>query len=241
MSTRRTDRQGFGVATLAALSLPALVLVGSMALSFQSSTARRFTSTVWMSYVGLELAEAAVAEASHFLKPADIFADELFGGVGRHADPANELARMMVADALPPLITQKAYREVQDQSGATVAKMLVAFVVPQAKPTFVQVPGLARKLAAENRGVLLDRPEDLAVRVRPLSFRREFIARDESWVNWGVVQFSVKVRTRELRGISTHTLLVDRRFSLRTGQPAGAELVKVSSQNLRATVTKEDR
>lgn len=241
MSTRRTERKGFGVACLAALSLPAIVLVGSMALSFQSSTARRFTSTVWMSYVGLELAEAAVAEASHFVKPADIFNEELFGAVARAQDPATELAKLMVADTLPSGISQKAYREIQDLAGAPVAKMLVAFCVPQAKPTFVQVPGLAKKLAAENRGILLDQPDDLKVYVRPLSFRREFISRQETWVNWGVVQFSVKVRTRELKGLSTHTLLVDRRFTLRPNQPAGAEVVKISSQNLRTSVTQEDR
>lgn len=226
---------------MAALSLPAIVMVGAMALSLQSSTARRFTSTVWMSYVGLELAEAAIAEASHVLKPADIFAPELFGNVARTSDPASELAKMMVADSLPPAITNKAYREIRDDAGALAAKMLVAFMVPQARPTFVQVPGLARKLAAENQGVLLDRPEDLAVRVRPLSFRRDFLAREEAWVNWGVVQFSVKVRTRELKGITTHTLLVDRRFTLRANPPAGSEIVKVSSQNLRTTVLQEDR
>jgi hypothetical protein len=238
---KRIERKGFGVAVIAALSLPAVVLVGSMALSFQSSTARRFTSTVWMSYVGLELAEAAVAEASHFLKPADIFNEELFGGVARAQDPATELAKMMVADTLPRAIDQKAYREIQDLAGAPVAKMLVAFRVPQARPTWVQGRGLAKKLAAENRGILLDQPDDLKVYVRPLSFRREFISRNETWVNWGVVQFSVKVRCRELRGISTHTLLVDRRFSLRSNVPAGEEIVKVSSQNLRTTVTQEDR
>lgn len=226
---------------MAALSLPAIVMVGAMALSFQSSTARRFTSTVWMSYVGLELAEAAIAEASHVLRPADIFAPELFGGIATSADPANDLAKMMVADSLPAAIKNKAYREIRNDAGGLAANMLVAFVVPQAKPTFVQVPGLARKLAAENRGVLMDQPEDLAVRVRPLSFRRDFLAREESWVNWGVVQFSVKVRTRELKGVSTHTLLVDRRFTLRASPPAGSEIVKVSSQNLRTTVIQEDR
>ena len=51
MSVKSTDarsRKGFGIPTLMALALPAIIMVGSMALSYQSSTARRFTSSIWI-------------------------------------------------------------------------------------------------------------------------------------------------------------------------------------------------
>ena len=234
-------RRGFGVACVAALTLPAMIWVGSVGLSYQSSTARRFTSTVWMSYMGLELGEAAIAEASHVLKPADLFDPQVFPAVAATEDPAPVLLKAMVADQLPADLIGRDYRVITDEAGAEACKMLVAFRFPARAARTVRVPGLARKLAAQNPGVLLDTPEDLAVQVRPLSFRREYYSAVHSWVNWGVVQFGVTVRTRELKGISAHHLRVDRRFTLKSGPAKGEEVLQVSSHNLRTFVVQEDR
>jgi hypothetical protein len=244
MSTRPTDRRrkGFGAACLSALALPAIVMVGSLGLSYQSSTARRFTSSVWMSYLGLELAEAAVAEASHVLTPADLFDPQLFGEVSRSKDPAKTLLTAMVADKLPAEISTREYRDVLDESGGLACRMLTAFMFPRSvKPRIVKVPGLALALAKRNPGVLTESPEDLQVVCRPLSFRREYYSNVGGWVNWGVVQFVVTVRTRELKGISAHRLLVDRRFTLESDPKPGEEMLKVSSQNLRTSIAQEDR
>lgn len=235
----RLTRRGFGVACLAALTLPAVMMVGSLGLSFQASTARVFTSTVWMSYVGLELCEAAIAEAAHFLEPADVFDPALFPEVSRAVDPGLVLLTQMVDDRLPD-VPGRAYRTIEDETGAEAARMLVAFTFPKFTRV-VKGRGLARKLAAENRGVLLDRPEDLRVTVTPLSFRRDYYAREMQWRNWGVVQFAVSVRTRELKGVSIHRLRVDRRFTLKSKLEPGAEAMTVSSHNLRTFVSQEDQ
>lgn len=237
----RLTRRGIGVACVAVLTLPAVMMVGSMGLSFQASTARVFTSTVWMSYLGLELCEAAVAEASHFLEPADVFDPALFPEVAQATDPGAVLLTRMFDDRLPA-VPGRAYRSIEDDTGTEVCKMLVAFTFPRpAKPRVVKGRGLARKLAAANRGVLLDRPDDLQVTVTPLSFRREYVAADLKWRNWGVVQFAVHVRTRELKGISVHRLRVDRRFTLKSKLKPGAEAMTVSSHNLRTFVVQEDQ
>lgn len=229
------------MACVAVLTLPAMMMVGSLGLSFQSSTARLFTSTVWMSYLGLELGEAAIAEAAHCLKPEDVFDRALLPEVASAADPAAVLICAMVEDKLPAAIVDREYRDILDQSGTVAAHMNVAFRFPRAvKPRWVPVPGLARKLAAENRGVLVDSPTDLAVAARPLSFRREFYKERGYWVNWGVVRFAVTVRTRELKGVTAHRLLVDRRFTLKSRPEPGEEMLKVSSQNLRTAVVQED-
>lgn len=239
MSTKCIDRQtrGFGVASLAVLTLPVVILVGGMGLSFQSSTARSFTSTVWMSYLGLELAEAAVAEASHFLKPSDVLA-AVYPDVDGDADPASTLVQAMAADKVPGGVLQPDYRTIEDAGGNPESKLLVGFHFPDAAAHAVPGQGLARTLAAENPGVV--DPQSIVVTARPLSFRREF-RKGWGWVNWGVVQFTVTVKTRELKGISAHTLCVDRRFTLKVRPKKGEEILTVSSRNLRTTIIQEDR
>jgi hypothetical protein len=222
------------------MTLPAVILIGSLALSFQSSTVRRFTSTVWMSYVGLELAEAAIAEASHFLQPADLFDRSLFPVVASSADPGGELVKSMVAGDLPSQLTC-AYRDVLRADGTLADHMQVGFLFPDRPPVKVKVPGLARRLARDTPGILLDSDSDLLVRARPLSFRREYYMNVGGWVNWGVVQFTVDVRTRDMKGLSAHRLIVDRRFTLRPQSAEGEEILVVASQNLRTSVVQVGR
>lgn len=232
-------RAGFGTLVIVALSLVLLVVVGSVALSLQSSAARRFTSSTWMATVAYELGESAIAEAAHFLNVEDIFDPRLFGPEDGKRDLLSEVFVRMFKNDLPALREEfKSYRTIRRSDGAPARKMLVAIEFPR-REVEVQVPGLAKKLALENRGVLLDRPEDLAVFVRPLTFRREYLRSVGRWVSWGVVCFRVRVRVAELRATVTHEIKVDRRFALRPRIP-GQDIIKVSSINLRTTVQKID-
>jgi hypothetical protein len=138
-------------------------------------------------------------------------------------------------------ISQRDYRNVNRADGSLACRMLVAFRFPERPPVTVKVPGLARKLARENPGIILASGSDLEVTARPISFRREYYTSVNGWVNWGVVQFTVTVRTRELKGLSTHRLIVDRRFTLKSLPQKGEEILGVASQNLRASVIQEDK
>lgn len=195
----------------------------------------------------MELAESAVAEAAHFLRPEDLFDGSLFGlgapttttqGAGG-LDLTAQILRGLVEDRLGSIpVRNKSYRTVLRSDGRVARRMLVGITFPERRVP-VEVPGLARRMAQDNAGVLYDRPDDLLVYARPLSFRREYRSDYGTWFNWGVVQFQVRVRVAELRGVVTHELTVDRRFSLRPWA-TGQEVLKVSSLNLRSMTRQVD-
>jgi hypothetical protein len=214
-------------------------MVGSLALSFQSSSTRRFSSSVWMSYVGLETAEAAIAEAAHFLRPEDVFPEARFGKPPAGVDFTTHLLKAMIDDRLDLLDPGlKEYRAVKRSDGSEAYRMLTAFRFPAGERP-VRTSGLAAKLARENPGVKLVPGADLSVSVRPLSFRREYYEQVRGWVNWGVVQFRTRVAVSELSGTVIHELRVDRRFTMKPAGPGVREILKVSSRNLRTTATRE--
>jgi hypothetical protein len=243
-SARKDGRRGLGIPTAMALIIPAIILVVALVISLQSSTARRMTSTVWMSYVALELAESAISESAHFLRETHVFPPSVVQRVKDETGvpPAlvtfpQRLTWMMVHDKFPPDPSYaKEYRTVRGES------RLVSFhFVP--KPIKVDsMAGLAQKIARENPGVRLDDlgKTDLVVHAVPLAYRREYYAGTGGWVNWGVVQFRVKVRVNELRGKVTYQLCVDRRFTLRVAAGEKEDPLIISTRNLRTTVSQED-
>jgi len=239
-----SGRRGLGIPTAMALILPAVILVGALALSLQSSTTRRMTSTVWMSYVALELAESAVSEAAYFLKETHVFPPSVVRKVREEASVPPELVTfpqrltwMMGHDKFGADASYaKEYRSINGKES------LVSFRFVQ-KPIKVDlVTGLAQKIARENPGVRLEdlKNTDLVVYAVPLAYRREYYASTKRWVNWGVVQFRVKVRMNELRGKVTYQLCMDRRFTLKVTAGEKQSSLIVSTRNLRTTSSQEN-
>lgn len=261
---RPTNRRGIGAATMLSLAVPGILLASGLALALQSSSARRFTSSAWASYVAGELAEGALAEAAHATTVSDLFDPAVFGTAPKPEVFAEWLLKRMVEDQAPRDATtdllpnlprdRREYRAVM-RGGETVRTMFTAFRFPARRVT-VKVPGVARKIAARNPGVRVERPADLAVTLSPISFRREYYTRTdlrfadpmpragmreapgpgELWVSWGVVRLAVRVRVDDLRGPVTHELEVDRRFTIRSDVKPGEDALKISSVNLRAAM-----
>lgn len=263
MSTKptepRTDRTGIGAVSLLAAALPGVLLVGGLALALQGSTARRASASAWDGFLAAEVASGAIAEAAHALRVEDLFDPALFGHAARPETFGEELLDAMVReDGLSP--ATRAFPGLSDadrihagifRGDVEVRRMLVAVRFPR-RWTRVRVPGVARRIAARNPGVVVRADDDLAVRVQPVVFRREYVddvrvrvadpvsgvMRDApgpgaQWVAWGVARFAVRVRTEDLRGPRTHAYEAERRFALRTAVGPGEDVLKVSSANLR--------
>jgi len=152
--------------------------------------------------------------------------------------PGDRESRSILDSTIPAAGNQEAYR------------MLTAFTFPR-RVVKVEVPGIAKKIAQDMAGVILDQPAALDVEARPLRFRREYYQKLKNregtvsltagtWVSWGVVQFRVRVSTQKLKGIVTREICVDRRFTLRRPTAADPEALKVSSLDLRTTMAEID-
>jgi hypothetical protein len=235
-SESQHHRSGFGVPLLVAVSLPIIVLVASLAISYQSSSVRRFSNSTWASYVALEVAESAIAEATHRLTSEHLFDPAIFGPSNGSTTFGADLLGKMILDQLPKIPQeQKEYWSLENTDGSLVKDMMVAFSFPERnQPQKISVP-LTQRAAKENPGVVTDKP--MEVLVKPLTFRREYYQNRRTWVNWGLMEFSVKVRVQDLRGYSTHQLIVNRLFSLKNPGFAGDEIFKISTRNLRTSTS----
>lgn len=113
--------------------------------------------------------------------------------------------------------------------------MLVAMAFDDAAPDQeIRLAGLARAAAESNSGVKV---LDMEVRVKPVSFRREFISARNQWVNWGVVAFRAAVRFDDGQGPRTAGQTALKIFSLRPGGQPG-DVVAFSDRNLRTLVSR---
>jgi len=258
--------KGFGVPTMLALFLPVIILVGALALSIQSSSARRFAVSIWTSYVAVDLAEGAISEASHCVKLTDVFDTDVFSAIYAEvkSSSASTLTTSDTAATFPnifltkisqdfnkstvsdpfPSVTKREYRNIEKSGGTIVYKMLTQFEFPDKGWKTIPVPGLARKVAQNAPDVELS-ATDLTVEMKPLTFRREYYKDPGStkgtWVNWGVIQFKAKVRTRELSGSkAVREVCADRRFSLPIPTGKSTEVFNISTINLRTSVNRVD-
>lgn len=224
-------RSGFGIATLSAVMVPALVLVVAVAHMFQATTTRRLTGSAYASYLGGEIAESAIAEAAHLMSLAD-----MFPGGGAPASFTDTFVQQMLSDQ-PARVPKenRAYVALVDAQGQEISRMLVAMAFDDAAPDQeIRLAGLARAAAESNSGVKV---LDMEVRVKPVSFRREFISARNQWVNWGVVAFRAAVRFDDGQGPRTAGQTALKIFSLRPGGQPG-DVVAFSDRNLRTLVSR---
>ena len=101
----KSSRRGFGVATMLAVMVPALVLVVACAHMFQASSVRRFTSKSYAQYLSGEITESAIAEAAHQMSVRHMFPDAT-----NEAGFTNAFVQKMLADGfgtLPADLTRK--------------------------------------------------------------------------------------------------------------------------------------
>lgn len=224
-------RGGFGIATLSAVMVPALVLVVAVAHMFQATTTRRLTSTAYGNYLGGEVAESAIAEAAHLMSVGD-----MFPGGGTPATFTDTFVQQMLSDQ-PAQVPQdsRAYFALVDAQGQEISRMLVAMAFDGAVPAQeIRLQGIAKAAAEANPGVKV---LDMKVLVKPISFRREFISARNQWVNWGVVAFQATVTLDDGLGVQTHGQTALKIFSLRpSGQPG--DVVVFSDRNLRTLVSR---
>ena len=258
MKRTSSGRRGLGIPTIIAAILPVIILVGALALSTQSSLARRSTITLWTSYVALDVAEGAIAEASHVLKLEHVFDPMVFkpvydltSGPTPTSFPVALLGCLAKDYKSPPVPdplreipeANREYRTITNKTTGQVKwKMLTAFRFPDRGWLPVAVPGLVKEMAKKLPEVVSD-GTDLTVEVNPATFRREYYQAPGwgtgTWVNWGVVQFRVKVKTREIQGSPVvREIRADRRFSLPPAAGGSTEVFNLSTVNLRTSVTR---
>lgn len=222
----RDARRGFGIATLFAVMIPALVLVVAIAHMFQASTTRRITSAAYSSYLAGEITESAVAEAAHLLSVRHMFAN-----VGDEANFTTAFVQQVLADQ-PAGVGQddRAYWSLVNAAGGEIQRMLVALCFdPQGPGQEIPLSGIARTAAEQNPGIKVSQ---MKVTVKPVSFRREFISARGQWINWGVVAFQASVTIDDGNGPQVHGQTALKLFTLRpSGQPG--DVVMFSDRNLR--------
>lgn len=227
--TVRSARQGFGIATLFAVMIPALVLVVALAHMFQASTTRRITSAAYASYLSGEITESAIAEAAHLLSVR-----HLFSNVGNEATFTTTFMQQLLADQPAGVpADNRAYWSLVDDTGAEMQRMLVALAFdPQAPGQEIPLSGIAKAAAEQNPGVKIP---GMRVMVKPVSFRREFISARGVWINWGVVTFQAAVTIDMGDGPEVHGQSALKMFTLRpSGQPG--DVVMFSDRNLRTVM-----
>jgi len=99
----RVRRRGFGLPVIVAMLLPLIIFVGALAISYQSSSTRRQTASFFTSYLALELAESAVAEAAHNMRLRDIFDVSKFGNTDDPRWPKYFIRQMIFDGASDPI------------------------------------------------------------------------------------------------------------------------------------------
>lgn len=223
-------REGFGIATLSAVMVPALVLVVAIAHMFQATTTRRLSGSAYSTYLGGEIAESAIAEAAHLMSGADMFPG------GASTNFTDTFVQEMLSDR-PARVPQanRAYFALVDAQGQEISRMLVAMAFDDAVPAQeIRLSGLAKTAAEVNPGV---RVLAMKVLVKPVSFRREFLSARNQWVNWGVVAFQAAVTFDDGQNVQSCGQTALKIFSLRPGGQPG-DVVAFSDRNLRTLVSR---
>lgn len=230
MNKLKSSRGGFGIATMFAVMIPALILVVALAHSFQASTTRRITSAAYSSYLCGEITESAIAEAAHLMSVRHMFAN-----VTNEADFTNQFIGQLLADQAPGVASQddRSYWNIIGDDGSVMQKMLVGLRFdPSARGQEIPLKGIAKEAAELNPGIKV--PE-MKVTVRPISFRREYLKAQNTWVNWGIVAFRAHVEIDDGSGPEEHGQVALKLFTLRPSGQAG-DVVMFSDRNLRTFV-----
>lgn len=215
---------GFGIATLFAVMIPALILVVAIAHSFQASSVRRFTSASYMQYLSGEICESAIAEAAHLMSVRQMFPDAT-GDANFTTAFMQKILGDQFADLSPD---DREYRSIVDQDGQEMQKMLCA-VRFEARGEPVSLRGAAQAAAEMNPGVKVP---SMKVIVRPVTFRREYFADRQQWINWGLVSFHARVEIDDGAGPAPSEMTAIKMYTLKpAGQPG--DVIEFSDRNIR--------
>jgi hypothetical protein len=215
---------GFGIATMFAVMIPALILVVAIAHSFQASSVRRFTSASYMQYVQGEICESAIAEAAHLMSVRNVFPDAT-----DDASFTGQFVQKILADGFGDLpADHREYRSILDQDGQEMQKMLLALRF-EGRGQEIPLRGLAKTAAEMNPGVKVT---EMKVTVRPMSFRREFFAERGEWISWGLVSFRAHVEVDDGDGPAPTSMTAIKMFTLKPVGMAG-DVIEFSDRNIR--------